>query len=120
MKTKAPSIILATALAFAGCRRSDLREMTVDLPGLKASETNELSAALCRYQGVRKDTLKWIIPEDGSTPTLTLRFDSLLIAEMNILKTLEAKGCKVALPELQKGKPAGYINTRKPEIEQDL
>ena len=107
MKTSGKTLlaILSLSIATVGCRRSDLREVTINIPGLAEAATNE---------GVKKDSLKW---DDAGRSKLTLRFDSLLVAEMNLVKAIDEAGFKVEYPVLMPGEPAGYINARKPEVE---
>ena len=90
-------VVLALA-ALVGCRREDWREMTVKVPSLATDDSAAYNAATNRTE-------------------LTVRFDSLLVAEMNIRKTIEETGCTVEYPVLEKGVPAGYIDTRRPEVE---
>ncbi len=155
------ALVLLASLGLAGCRQQDLREMTVELPGLKslAGDTNELAkaeaqikAAFATYEkhhdpntgrllqenplaGIKLDTCKLAVAEgDGGRGqvTFTVRFDSLQVAEMNVidvLNSLEIKDVKpvgpaatttlrplAPYPTLVPGAPAGYINTRKREV----
>ena len=125
MKTSGKTllVILSLSIATVGCRRSDLREVTINIPGLAEAATNDaayaagkakIAWALGTYEGVKKDSLKW---DDAGRSKLTLRFDSLLVAEMNLVKAIDEAGFKVEYPVLKPGEPAGYINARKPEIE---
>ena len=96
-------IFAAILLAFTGCRREDIRTLTVSLPGLKAAETNKVAAALAPYGGVRKDSFRW----DFTQGTLTLDYDSMQIAGTNIRMAIEAAGVKVIYPTNTTGR-AGY------------
>ena len=82
-------------LLFSGCRREDVREMTVFLPGLKEADKAKVVEALAKYNGIEKDSYKW----DISAKTLTLRYDSMQIAQANIRYAIDEKGVKVAFPE---------------------
>lgn len=102
--------ITAAALAFAavcGCRRADIREFTVDIPGLTAENQPRAAKALARESGIEQDSLVW----DLKNKTLTLRYNSLLTAKTNIRMAIESAGAKVAYPE-KTDSHAGHINTR--------
>ncbi len=96
-------IFAAILLAFTGCRREDIRTLTVSLPGLQAAETNKVAAALAPYGGVRKDSFRW----DLAQGALTLDYDSMQIAGTNIRMAIEAAGVKVEYPTNTTGR-AGY------------
>ena len=78
-----------------GCRRTDVREMTVTMPELVEADKAKVVAALAKYAGVEKDSFAW----DMSAKTLTLRYDSMQIAQANIRYAIDEKGVKVAFPE---------------------
>ena len=89
-------LIALTALtALTGCRREDVREMTVSMPGLTEANKAKVVEALAKYNGIRKDSYVW----DMSAKTLTLRYDSMQIAQANIRYAIDEKGIKVAFPE---------------------
>ena len=90
-------------LLFAGCRRTDVREMTVSMPGLVEADKTRVVEALSKYAGVEKDSYKW----DMDAKTLTLRYDSMQVAQANIRYAIDEKGVKVAFPE-KKDDRAGY------------
>ncbi len=107
MKLRLAAIaLLAAAASVAGCRRADIREFTVDLPGLTAENQPLAAKALATQGGIFQDSLQW----DLEKKTLTLKYDSMLTAKTNIRMAIEGAGVKVAYPE--KTGPAGYINTR--------
>ncbi len=156
--------ILCAALALlslVACRQKDLREMTVDLPGLAPIAGNaaelakaeaQIKRAFATYEkhsdpssgrivqenplaGVDLGSFSLTTRKDGNgrdAVALSLRFDSLLVAEMNVIALLDglvvsnvttATGAlprhlrtEVRFPELKKDVPAGYINARKPEV----
>ena len=85
----------AVLLLFAGCRRTDVREMTVSMPGLVESDKAKVVEALSKYAGVEKDSYRW----DMAAKTLTLRYDSMQVAQANIRYAIDEKGVKVAFPE---------------------
>ena len=82
-------------LLVCGCRREDVREMTVSMPGLTEANKSKVVEALAKYNGVRKDSYVW----DMNAKTLTLRYDSMQIAQANIRYAIDEKGIKVAFPE---------------------
>ena len=88
---------------LSGCRREDIREMTVSIPGLTEADKAKVVEALAKYNGVRKDSYVW----DMSAKTLTLRYDSMQIAQANVRYAIDEKGIKVAFPEKTDGR-AGH------------
>lgn len=90
-------------LVCAGCRREDVRQFTVSMPELTAADKAKVVEALAPYGGVRKDSYVW----DFDKKTLTLKYDSMQIAQTNIRMAIEEKGVKVVYPENTTGK-AGY------------
>jgi len=89
-------VLIALALAlFAGCRKTDVREMTVLMPSLKEADKAVIVAALQKYNGVDKASYQW----DMNAKTLTLRYDSMQIAQANIRYAIDEKGIKVTFPE---------------------
>ena len=85
---------LTALTALTGCRREDVREMTVSMPGLTEADKAKIVEALAKYNGVEKDSYKW----DMNAKTLTLRYDSMQIAQANIRYAIDEKGVKVAFP----------------------
>lgn len=94
MRKLLPTLVLVLA-AFVGCRRTDVREMTVSMPSLVEADKAKVVAALSKYAGVEKDSYRW----DMNAKTLTLRYDSMQIAQANIRYAIDEKGVKVAFPE---------------------
>ena len=90
------NIFFAFALisSLAGCRREDVREFTVLIPGLTVSNRTAVVAALAPYNGIEKDSFKW----DFSAKTLTLKYDSMQIAKTNIRMAIAEKGIEVEFP----------------------
>ena len=91
---KHTALVLLLVALVAGCRREDVREMTVSIPGLAESNKAVVVAALAKYGGVQKDSYRW----DIQAKTLTLRYDSMQIAQANIRYAIDEKGVKVAFP----------------------
>ena len=87
-------VLLVLLFILSGCRREDVREMTVSMPGLTEADKAKVVEALAKYNGIEKDSYKW----DMSAKTLTLRYDSMQIAQANIRYAIDEKGVKVAFP----------------------
>ena len=104
---------LAAMCLAAGCRREDYREFTVEIPGMTAANTNAIRNAVAFYDGVDADSLAWDLPGKR----LTLRFDSLKVAQTNIRMAIANRGIEVVFPEKPAGSAAGYIDTRGREVE---
>ena len=69
--------------------------MTVSLPALVEADKAKVVAALQKYNGVDKGSYAW----DLQARTLTLRYDSMQIAQANIRYAIDEAGVKVAFPE---------------------
>ena len=102
MKRIVPVVLLLAAFA-SGCRREDVREMTVLMPGLAESNKAAVVAALAKYNGIQKDSYKW----DMQAKTLTLRYDSMQIAQANIRYAIDEKDIAVSFPSNTTGR-AGH------------
>lgn len=96
-------LALFSLTVLAGCRREDVREMTVSMPGLVEADKPKIVEALKKYNGIRKDSYVW----DMAAKTLTLKYDSMQIAQANIRYAIDEKGVKVAFPEKTDGR-AGH------------
>jgi len=108
-KIRYAALACAAALALlCGCRREDWRETVLDIPGLNETNRAEVSAALGKYEGVDKASIKY----DFANKKATVRYDSMKVAQTNLRMAIEAKGVEVAYPETTKSH-AGYINTRR-------
>ncbi len=101
-------VALAILFALASCRREDWRVTTITLPNLTESDKPKIEAALGVYGGVDKSSYKF----DYSGHTLTLRYDSMQVAQTNLRMAIEEKGVEVVYPEKTSGF-AGYIDSRK-------
>ncbi len=97
------SLGLASLFIVSGCRRTDVREMTVSMPSLTEADKPKVVQALSRYAGVQKDSYRW----DMGAKTLTLKYDSMQIAQANIRYAIDENGVKVAFPE-KKDDRAGH------------
>ena len=89
------SVLCVLSFALSGCRREDIREMTVSMPGLTEANKAKVVEALQKYNGIDKGSYVW----DMNAKTLTLRYDSMQIAQANIRYAIDEKGVKVAFPE---------------------
>ena len=101
MRLTALTILLT--LTLAGCRRTDVREMTVTMESLTEADKPKIVEALSKYNGIEKDSYRW----DMAAKTLTLRFDSMQIAQANIRYAIDEKGVKVVFPKKTSDR-AGY------------
>ena len=98
------TILAATlALALIGCRRADVRTVTIEIPDLAPANRQQVVDALSKYNGVEKDSFKW----DFQAKTVTLAYDSLQVAQTNLRMAIEAKGLTVVYPPNTTGR-AGY------------
>lgn len=82
-------------VAASGCRRTDEREMTVVIPGLGETNVQVVVQALAKYDGIDKNSYVW----DLSAKTLTLKYDSMKIAQSNIRYAIDEKGVAVEFPK---------------------
>ena len=96
MKTSLTALPLVLALILAGCRREDVRPITVSLPELTAADTNRVVEALLKYKGVRD--FRSSITFDLTRRTVTMNYDSMQIAKTNIRRAIEAAGVKIEEP----------------------
>ena len=92
MKTPLSAVFaLALVALLSGCRREDVREFTVSIPGLTEANQAQVVEALSKYEGIKKDSYEW----DFAAKTLRLRYDSMQIAKTNIRMAIADKGIKV-------------------------
>lgn len=94
--------ILALAL-FGGCRRADVRSMTVEFESISAAEQSIVLKALARYEGIDKSSYAW----DLEKRTLTLKYDSMKLAQSNVRYSIDEAGVKVKFP-VKEGDYAGH------------
>ena len=91
-KCKILSTLAVLALFLStGCRRTDVRDYTLTLPGLTEANKDQVVAALSKYAGVHKDSYRF----DFEKKTLSLRYDSMQIAKTNIRMAIQEKGLDV-------------------------
>ena len=109
-------IAIAAAATMSGCRREDVREFTVEMPSLtEADKSKVVDAFTIRspgrpphvYEGIFTDSFKF----DFGKKTLTMRYDSMKIAQTNIRMLIESKGVEVVFPTNTTG-VAGYLDVK--------
>jgi copper chaperone CopZ len=75
------ALLAFAVLSIAGCRVSDVREMTVNVPGMVSeSDVQKVRAALAPLGGIDKEKTVY----DAETRTVIVHYDSMLIAHKNI------------------------------------
>ena len=81
MKFRMLLFVLAGVLVMSGCRVSDVRTLTVDVPGMAAeSDVQRIQKALATLNGIEKDKAVF----DVKSRKITVSFDSMVIAHKNI------------------------------------
>lgn len=90
-------------MVMMGCRREDIREMTVHMPSLKESDKELIVKTLSRYKGVDLKSFVW----DMDAKTLTLKYDSMDVAQSNIRYAIDNRVVRVKFP-VKEGDHAGY------------
>ena len=115
-------LIAITAVAtMSGCRREDIREFTVEMPSLtEADKSKVVDAFTIRspgrpprvYEGILSDSFKF----DFDKKTLTLKYDSMKIAQTNIRMLIQGKGVEVVFPTNTTG-VAGYLDVKPKSVE---
>ena len=105
MKHAASFLACAIVLAVAGCRRADVREFSVSIPGMTPDDAPAVSAALQPYAGIDKSSLVF----DPASKTLKLRYDSMQLAKKNIEMAIAKAGFTAngVTPESVGAKPKG-------------
>lgn len=112
-KTAFFALILAVSI-LPGCRREDIREFTVEIPGLTAANKEKVVRAffienpsnprLNRYRdGIDVGSFRF----DFAKKTLTMKYDSMKIAHTNIRMLIQDQGIEVTFPSNTTGR-AGY------------
>ena len=115
-------MLAVVMVAFlAGCRREDIREFTVEMPSLtEADKSKVVDAFTIRspgrpprvYEGILSDSFKF----DFDKKTLTLKYDSMKIAQTNIRMLIQNKGVEVVFPTNTTG-VAGYLDVKPKSVE---
>ena len=121
VKLKMLMMAVAIVALFAGCRREDIREFTVEMPSLtEADKSKVVDAFTIRspgrqprvYEGIFTDSFKF----DFDKKTLTMKYDSMKIAQTNIRMLIESKGVEVLFPSNTTG-IAGYLDVKPKSVE---
>lgn len=94
MKNTSILLVLSLSAALLGCRREDVRECTFSIPGLTESNRTSVVQVLSKYAGIEKDSYRW----DFTAKTLTLRYDSMQLAQTNIRMAIADRGIEVEFP----------------------
>jgi len=79
--------IMLLIICLAGCRKQDIRTVVVAVPGLK----NPVCAQIIQDAFMRQQGIKAIRP-DFQQHTLTVTYDSMVIARKNIEFTIAGAG----------------------------
>lgn len=103
MSVKLLMVLLSAALLIGGCRREDIREMTVDFQRLAETDQSVITKILERYDGIDVDSFRW----DIEKKTLSLRYDSMKLAQANVRYAIDEKGIPVKFP-VKEGDHAGH------------
>lgn len=88
-------LFIFALIACAGCRRIDYRTMTINMPDFKESDKPKIVEVLKKYNGIDKSSYEWNLKEK----TLTLRYDSMQIAQANIRYAIDESVTRVAFPK---------------------
>ena len=93
-------------LVLTGCRREDIRELVVEIPSLTESHQTTVREAFGirdQHDPRRSHVYDGIDPNsfvfDFEKKTVTIKYDSMKIAQSNIRYAIDEKGVKVAFPE---------------------
>ncbi len=115
-------MMVVVVLALAGCRREDIRECTVEIPGLTQENRQKVVDAFTYrkpgqpprvYDGIRTDTFSF----DFDKKTLTMKYDSMKIAKTNIRMLVESAGVEVNFPSNTTG-VAGYLDFKPASVDE--
>ena len=121
MKNTLSLIAIVSLAALCGCRREDIREFTVEMPSLTEADRQKVVDAFTIrspgrpprvYEGIFTDSFKF----DFDKKTLTMKYDSMKIAQTNIRMLIESKGVEVLFPSNTTG-VAGYLDVKPKSVE---
>ena len=87
-KYKILSVLFTVLLALAGCRRTDVRDFTVEIPQAAESDVPAITASLGAFAGVEKSSIRF----DAARHVLTLKYDSMQVAKKNIEMAIAKAG----------------------------
>lgn len=84
-------IVLAGMFVFAGCRKEDIRTVTVSVPELRNTACAKIIGdSLSKQMGVKPEKLKF----DLTSRTVDVTYDSIFIARKNIEFAIADAGFK--------------------------
>lgn len=118
MKKHSLFLICAFCL-IVGCRREDIRSCDIEIAGMTMENVIQMkkaTAALERYQGVIRDSYDWHMAENGNL-VLTLKYDSMQIAQTNLRMTIAETGARVVFPANNKNGVAGYVDHKPASVD---
>lgn len=113
------AVALAASALVGGCRRTDVRACDIEIQGLtteNAIQIKKATASLLRYQGVVKDSLVWHMGANGNL-VLTLKYDSLQVAQTNLRMAIAETGAKVVFPPNNANGIAGYLDEKPASVD---
>lgn len=87
-KYKFLAAFLTVLFALAGCRRTDVRDFSVEIPQATEADVPAIAASLSPYAGIEKTSLKF----DAARHVLLLKYDSMQIAKKNIEMAIAGAG----------------------------
>lgn len=113
--------VVAALALLGGCRREDIRECTVVMPKLTEADRAKVVEAFTSrkkgqpdrvYDGIFLDTFVF----DFANKTLTMKYDSMKIAQTNIRMLIQQSGVEVLFPSNTTG-VAGYLDVKPASVE---
>lgn len=118
------SALILSLSVLSGCRREDIREVSVELPKATAADVKKMQLAfvipgphglrdarVC--DGIDLESFKF----DDQKKTLTMRYDSMKTAHTNIRMLLQGAGFEVVFPENNKNGVAGYLDVKPASVD---
>lgn len=88
-------VVFHFSFSLSGCRREDVREMTVEFVQLADGDRARVERILSHYEGIDRKSYRW----DVANRALTLSYDSMKLAQSNVRYAIDEKGIKVKFPE---------------------
>ena len=118
------SVLLLSLAVLSGCRREDVRELTVTIPSMTPADSNRVVRAFVIgdprrprdahfYEGIDPKSFRF----DFNQKTLTMTYDSMKIAHTNIRMLLQDAGLEVVFPENNKSGVAGYLDVKPASVD---
>lgn len=119
VKLFAIHFVLLAGLLVGGCRREDIRVCDIEIKGMTTEnviQMKKVTGALERYAGVRKDSYSWHMADNGNL-VLSLKYDSMQIAQTNLRMATAETGANVVFPENNRNGKAGYVDLKPASVE---